>query len=579
MKKKVKSAIAAIWIGAMLTACVQGAVPEAVHTNDPVASAGKLSFDPPVTITTAKALRDNDKLQFGDTPADNPITRWAKEKLGIIQTYKWIVTDQNDALVNKVRLALTSGEELPDVLFLTQHEIPELLPELAASGQIMSVDRVFEQYAPKRVKEAYAHNPDVWRTVTLDGKRWGLPHISEATLGDPILWIRQDWLDRLKLKAPTTLDELERVLDAFTNDDPDGNGLRDTVGIAVAGSNTLNGWMGDVSFLFGAYGEQPYQWNRSGDGSLAYGSIQPEVGQALDKLRDWYDRGYVDADFGTRDEQQAAELFVSGGAGVISGPGWMGGWPLSEADLPEGAIRPLPYPAGPGGRMSRVGTRQSYGSYFFRQGFDRMDAAFAYWDAVYGVYLEDPDSDFRHGFGEGYDYIVENGQAVYDFPGVNSTVSNYLLFAPGAPAGVLPEGSLESRVYQGYRRTPYEQKLAATSSRLYLEGRLIAEQQQELSRSEQFDGPQTATMRQKWPLLQKLEKETFLKIAYGKASSAAALSEFRERWLAYGGDRITREVNDWDRMVSGASASPGTGAADAGDQAADAMESVNEAAE
>ncbi len=583
MKKKVKFAIAAAWIGAMLTACVPGAVPgavpEAIHTNDPAVSAGKLPFDPPVTITTAKALRDNDKLQFGDTPANNPITRWAKEKLGIIQTYKWIVTDQNDALVNKIRLALASREELPDVLFLTQHEIPELLPELAASGQIMSVEQAFEQYAPKRVKEAYARNPEVWRTVTLEGKRWGLPHISEATLGDPILWIRQDWLDRLKLKAPATLDELELVLDAFTNDDPDGNGLRDTVGIAVAGSNTLNGWMGDVSFLFGAYGEQPYQWNRSSDGSLAYGSIQPEVGQALDKLRDWYDRGYVDPDFGTRDEQQAAELFVSGGAGVISGPGWMGGWPLSEANLPEGAIRPIPYPDGPDGKMSRVGTRQSYGSYFFRQGFDRMDAVFAYWDAVYGVYLEDPDSDFRHGFGEGYDYIIENGQAQYDFPGVNSTVSNYLLFAPGSPADVLPEGSLESRVFQGYRRTPYEQKLAATSSRLYLEGRLIAEQQQELSRSEQFDGPQTDTMRQKWPLLQKLEKETFLKVAYGKASPEAALREFRERWLAYGGDQITKEVNDWDRMVSGAPAGLGSGAADAGELAADAIENANEASE
>lgn len=578
LKKKAKFAIAAACIGTLLTACVQGAVPEAMHTNDPAATVGRLPFDPPVTITTAKALRDNDKLQFGDTPSDNPITRWAKEKLGIIQTYKWIVTDRNEALVNKIRLALASGEELPDVLFLTQHEIPELLPELAASGRIMSVEQAFEQYAPMRVKEAYARNPDAWRTVTLEGKRWGLPQISEAALGDPILWIRQDWLDRLKLQAPTTLDELERVLDAFTNDDPDGNGLRDTYGIAVAGSNSLNGWMGDVSFLFGAYGEQPYQWNRNRDGSLSYGSIQPGIGQALEKLGDWYERGYVDPEFGTRDEQQAAELFASGGAGVISGPGWMGGWPLHEAGLPDGAIRPIPYPAGPGGKMSRVGTRLSYGSYFFRRGFDRMDAAFAYWDAVYGVYLEDPDSDFRHGFGEGYDYLIEDGEAVYDFPGVNSTVSNYLLFAPGAPAGVLPEGSLESRVYQGYRRTPYERKLAATSSKLYLEGRLIAERQRELSRSEQFDGPQTETMRQKWPLIRKLEKETFLKIAYGKESSETALREFRERWLAYGGDQITKEVNDWDRMVRGASAVLGTEAAEASERAAnsDARENANE---
>ena len=42
------------------------------------------------------------------------------------------------------------------------------------------------------------------------------------------LWIRQDWLDNLNLKAPTTIEELNEVLRAFTEDDPDGNGQNDT---------------------------------------------------------------------------------------------------------------------------------------------------------------------------------------------------------------------------------------------------------------------------------------------------------------------------------------------------------------
>ncbi|MEF3305395.1 ABC transporter substrate-binding protein [Paenibacillus sp. GYB003] len=505
-------------------------------------------FDPPVVITTAKALRDYDKLRDGDTTEHNPITRWAKEKLGIIQSNKWIVTDRNEALATRVRLALSGGEELPDVLFLTNHDIPELLGDLVASGRIMSVEEAFAQYAPSRVKEAYARHPDVWKTVTLQGKRWGLPQISDGKIGDPVLWIRRDWLDRLKLRPPATLDELEAVLDAFTNGDPDGNGKRDTIGLALAGKNSLNGWMGDASFLFGAYGDQPYQWNRMKDGTLAYGSVQPSVRQALARLADWYGKGYIDPGFATHDEQKAASLAADGKAGVVSGPGWMGGWPLGEsaAAAAGAAFKPYPYPAGPDGRIGRIGSRPSYGSYFFRSGFERMDAVFAYWDAVYGYFLEDPDSAFAHGFGEGYDYKIVDGEVVYDFPQATSTISNYLLLAPGNPP--VAGESIESRVYRGLVRTPYEKKLASTASRLYLEGRIVGDLQLAHSQKNEFVGPHTKTMATEWTRLAKLEKETFLKIVHGK-EPVESFDAFVRAWREYGGDAITREVNEWDRAM------------------------------
>ncbi|MDF2961332.1 MAG: hypothetical protein K0S39_3067 [Paenibacillus sp.] len=509
---------------------------------------GTVKFDPPVVITTAKALRDNDKLKFNDTPENNPITRWAKDRLGIIQKNKWIVTDQNDALATKIKIAISGGDELPDVLFLTNHDIPELLQDLVDSGKIMNIEEAFEAYASTRIKEAYRKNKDVWKTVTLHGKAWGLPQISDGKVGDPILWVRQDWLDKLNLKPPATIDELEKVMDAFTNRDPDGNGKRDTLGLALAGKNSLNGWMGDASFLFGAYGDQPYQWNRMKDGTLAYGSLQPEIKPALTRLAGWYQKGYLDPDFGTQDEQQAAALFTSGTAGIISGPGWMGGWPLSEAKLTPGAvIKPFPYPAGPDGRIGRIGSKASYGSYFFRAGFSHMEAVFAYYDEVYGSLTEDPESDFANGYAEGYDYMMKDGQAVYDFPGVTSTMTNYLLVAPGStPPHVMTGESLEHRVFQGSKQTPYEKKLAATASRLYLEGRIAGDIQLAYSQKNEFVGPDTSTMALRWPLLKKLEKETHLKIVYGKAP-ADSLDDYKRQWSEYGGDQITAEVNQWDR--------------------------------
>jgi putative aldouronate transport system substrate-binding protein len=63
--------------------------------------------------------------------------------------------------------------------------------------------------------------------------------------------IRMDWLDKLGLKVPVTMDEFREVARAFTLKDPDGNGKNDTYGItSPRGSMMYNlfgydieGWM------------------------------------------------------------------------------------------------------------------------------------------------------------------------------------------------------------------------------------------------------------------------------------------------------------------------------------------------
>lgn len=499
-------------------------------------------------ITTAKALREYDILKGDDTTENNPITRWARDRLCVVQTNQWMVADQDHALGDRIRTALSNGEPLPDVLFMRSQDLPSILRDLIAADRIREMGSVFEDYASDRLKEAYELNPAVWKSVTLNGTRWGLPQISAANLGDPILWIRQDWLDALDLKAPATLDELENVMKAFVSRDPDGNGFDDTIGLAVAGQNTLNGWMGDVSFLFGAYGDQAHQWNRMADGTLAYGSVQPSVKSALRRLAEWYEAGYLARDFGTHDEQDAAALMTSGVAGIISGPGWMGGWPLGEARLGEAVFKPYPYPAGEDGRIGRIGTRPSYGSYLFRKDFNHFDKIFAYYDEVYGMLIEDPESDFAIGLAEGYDYTIVDGEPVYDFPGTTTTIGNFFLVAPGStPPKVIQGDSLEHRVYHGKIDSYYEKKMATTASRTFLEGKLVAERQSDISYPEQFVGPQTPTMALKWRLLDKLEQTTFLRIVYGHAP-LDDFDRFVKDWHENGGSQATDEVNEWDRI-------------------------------
>ncbi|WP_127585610.1 extracellular solute-binding protein [Paenibacillus koleovorans] len=51
-------------------------------------------------------------------------------------------------------------------------------------------------------------------------------------------YIRKDWLDKLGLKVPSSYDEYFKVLKAFTENDPDGNGKKDTYGFTTAGGGT-----------------------------------------------------------------------------------------------------------------------------------------------------------------------------------------------------------------------------------------------------------------------------------------------------------------------------------------------------
>lgn len=103
------------------------------------------------------------------------------------------------------------------------------------------------------------------------------------------MWIRQDWLDKLGLEVPRTWDEMAAVAEAFVTQDPDGNGEDDTIGILGPGnSDHLNATVANqfgLDPLFSSCQSYPQYWLQDEDGTVKYGSIQPETRTALEKSR------------------------------------------------------------------------------------------------------------------------------------------------------------------------------------------------------------------------------------------------------------------------------------------------------
>ena len=85
------------------------------------------------------------------------------------------------------------------------------------------------------------------------------------------------------LDAPTTLDEIAEVLEAFVTQDPDGNGVDDTTGLVVHATQPVYGYSRDYGLesVFNVFDCYPRQWMTDEEGTVYYGSTDPNMKEAL----------------------------------------------------------------------------------------------------------------------------------------------------------------------------------------------------------------------------------------------------------------------------------------------------------
>lgn len=137
------------------------------------------------------------------------------------------VTPPHDQYSEKLNLMFASGD-VPDVVFMMM----EINSQVDIFGKIKEGYFVpLDEYLDSELGQRLLAREDIsyWERWTVDGQRWAIPYIwnLSANLGT---MVRQDWLDNLGLDPPETLEEYREVLNAFTYDDPDGNGVDDTYG-------------------------------------------------------------------------------------------------------------------------------------------------------------------------------------------------------------------------------------------------------------------------------------------------------------------------------------------------------------
>ncbi len=142
-----------------------------------------------------------------------------------------------------------------------------------------------------------------------DGHIYSIPRTNNRGVSVSA-YIRYDWLDNLELEVPGNLEELEKTLIAFTNDDPDKNGEDDTVGTIFSES-----WMAmDFAEIMGSC---PYRWYYNEEGKLTLGAYLEKHKDFLRYARELVETGAMHKESMTIKWDELQERLEAGRVGFL----------------------------------------------------------------------------------------------------------------------------------------------------------------------------------------------------------------------------------------------------------------------
>ncbi|CAK4814787.1 unnamed protein product [Aphanomyces euteiches] len=561
MKKNVKKSLKLIFILLLtvaIAACSKGkavetASPEAAATAAPEASATPAAavetakpdpnakYDPPIEISTVRYTDASFKFKDGESLDNNVWTKAYESELGIKVKNVWVVN--GDQYGQKLNLSIAAND-LPDLFRVDAKQFRQLAEE----DKLEDLTGLVNDYGSPLTKEMIERGVNAKASATYNGKLFAIPHAEDYYGGANLLWVRTDWLKKLNLPEPKTMEDFLKIADAFTTQDPDGNKKNDTYGLAA--SKDIMGGYPDLSGFMNAYHAYMKIWVKDASGKLVFGSVQPEMKTALAKLQELYKSGVIDKEFGIKDGGKAAELQVAGKVGMSFGAMWNPLWPLQDNATkdPNAEWTPYPIPSIDGTPANAQSDANFDEFWVVKKGAAHPEAIVK----LFNLYNEkiasenaEPDVFQKVGDIEVFKYaLLSNGFGTTSgLLAIHQAVVDALKSKD--PAKLNPEAkSYYDKIvlFQGGDRTNWG------TNKVFGEGGSWAvigqyyDQNKQLTKNE-FYGAPTAGMTEKNAILDKLVLESFTKIILG--APIADFDKFVDSWNKLGGEQITKEVNDW----------------------------------
>jgi len=302
----------------------------------------------------------------------SPAAASGVKKFSILNTAYSQALPPPDIDINNNQWANIFKRELPDIeidwiiippdqlaqrqnIMIGSGDFPDVIP-MSMAQMIQWSDMGVIQHLDNLIKTGYPNiynflNDDDLKPTKFNGHTYGIM-IPANRLQNPIIMVmRTDWLEKVKLPAPKTIDELYNVLRAFTFDDPDGNGQNDTYGLAGCIQNGVG--FSYMWQIFCAFGVQQGGFTKVGN-QIIPDFIRPEMRNAVEFLARLYRDGILDKDTLVMNGSQVEDKGVRGTVGLfgIYANGIAArAYPNMLAANPNAKVEIFIPPAGPDGNI------------------------------------------------------------------------------------------------------------------------------------------------------------------------------------------------------------------------------------
>lgn len=472
----------------------------------------------------------------GETLTYNRWNDAIKRLFNVDLTYSW--QSQNTDFTQKLRLDMASGE-LPDI-FLVQEQSD--LIQMAEQGLIWDMTDLIDEYASERDKEVWKSDEGGnLKKVTIDGRVYAIPSSVSATDHVSYIWFRDDWMEKLNLEYPKTVEELEKVAEAFVTQDPDGNGKDDTWGIQLP-NDPVTGVA--VRGLYAGFGAYPEYWVKQEDGSVVYGGVTEGTKNALAYLADLYQKGCINPEFVTLDNTKITEEVLNNQVGILYGGHWFGHTAGDLHELnPDARWKCVPLPSKSGKAAKSIMRPNNTGWLVVNKNFEHPELALKLRAlCTFGVMSSDSAwwwydenimwhlSPCRSGV-SAFDNLItyQNLQEAYEH---NSDES--LLKAKAVPywANLHGKDGWEWELMFG----PGDHTPMHVLEQDYEQGNLFWDP---------YNGVPSEFMQERWSSIMDEQKRFYSNIIIGKLGVEEGFNQWLDTFNNLGGEQITGEVNDW----------------------------------
>jgi putative aldouronate transport system substrate-binding protein len=343
-------------VSPLLAAALLAALAIGAYAGEPVSPAGQFPIvKNKVTLTAFLAGYDS-KLDFNE----NYFFKLMEDKTNV-HIDVTVAVKGEDAETKKT-LVLASGD-YPDIFLLDNYSGITFAQALVYGTKekiLIPINKLYDAYGDE-LKKAWQARPEYKKLVTApDGNIYGFQQITEAPhiYADPKLFVNTEWMKKLGMKMPETLDEFRAMLRAFKQKDPGGVGANNVIPMSshtlcMFGTAVMESFIATDMLLCPNQGTAMIGKFIAGrNGKIVFSADKPEFKAALKYLRDLYKEGLMDPAGFTNNYDQAVKLSSTRRVGVFEVQNL---WCLATSDpYVYSTYRVMPVFKGPTGQRNQA---------------------------------------------------------------------------------------------------------------------------------------------------------------------------------------------------------------------------------